>query len=481
MALRHAREQQARVLAICNTNGSTIPRESDAVLYTHAGPEVAVASTKGYTTQIVACFLVGLYLGQVRGTKFGDEIGAIVDDLRKMPDKVAAVLDQMDPVRALARDLRDATTVLFLGRHVGYPIALEGALKLKELAYMHAEGFAAGELKHGPIALIEDGLPVIAVVPSPLGRGSLHDKIVSNLQEVRARGARTIVIAEEGDEAVVPYADHIIRVPASPTLLQPLVATVPLQVFACEMAAARGHDVDQPRNLAKSVTVEDIGRPSAQVRAGRAGRAPGTGRARLESPLMGRFVDSPAPDTPRNWCVGVPSRGEGGSRGRSGEVFGEQVHQQAVAPDAAARAALVAAQHADPPEADLLIAADGRCVRERGVDGHPVVPEVVEQVAHHGPDRVGAEPAAVDARVEDDVDARVPVLRIGLLPQLHHPDHVVAVALAHRESLRVAVRIEREVGILIGIPPAGDLGGGQDRAQRRAVRRDEGAQHDGGP
>ena len=256
MALRHAREQKSRVLAICNTNGSTIPRESDAVLYTRAGPEIAVASTKGYTTQIVACFLVGLYLAQVRGMKFGDEIGAIVDDLRKMPDKVAAVLDQMGPVRALARELRNAPTVLFLGRHVGYPTALEGALKLKELAYMHAEGFAAGELKHGPIALIEDGLPVIAVVPSPKGRGSLHDKIVSNLQEIRARGARTIVIAEEGDEAVVPYADHIIRVPTTPTLFQPLVAIVPLQVFACEMAAARGHDVDQPRNLAKSVTVE---------------------------------------------------------------------------------------------------------------------------------------------------------------------------------------------------------------------------------
>jgi glutamine---fructose-6-phosphate transaminase (isomerizing) len=256
MALRHAREQRARVLAICNTNGSTIPRESDAVLYTHAGPEVAVASTKGYTTQIVACFLVGLYLSQVRGTKFGDEIAVIVDELRQMPSKVAAVLGEMDPVRALARELRDTTTVLFLGRHVGYPTALEGALKLKELAYMHAEGFAAGELKHGPIALIEDGVPVIAVVPSPLGRGSLHDKIVSNLQEVRARGARTIVIAEQGDEAVVPHADHIFRIPVSPTLLQPLVAVVALQVFACEMAAARGHDIDQPRNLAKSVTVE---------------------------------------------------------------------------------------------------------------------------------------------------------------------------------------------------------------------------------
>jgi len=256
MALRHAREQKSRVLAICNTNGSTIPRESDAVLYTHAGPEIAVASTKGYLTQIVACYLVGLYLSQVRGTMFGDEIRAVVDDLREMPDKVATVLADMDPVRALGRELVDATSVLFLGRHVGYPTALEGALKLKELAYMHAEGFAAGELKHGPIALIDGGQPVIAIVPSPRGRDVLHDKVVSNLQEVRARGARTIVIAEDGDTDVEPYADLVIRVPQSPTLLQPLLTVVPLQVFACEMADARGHDVDQPRNLAKSVTVE---------------------------------------------------------------------------------------------------------------------------------------------------------------------------------------------------------------------------------
>jgi len=256
MALRHAREQRSRVLAICNTNGSTIPRESDAVLYTHAGPEVAVASTKGYLTQIVACFLVGLYLAQVRGTKYGDEISAVVDDLREMPAKIARVLADLEPVRALARDLKDATSVLFFGRHVGYPTALEGALKLKELAYMHAEGFAAGELKHGPIALIEDGVPVISAVPSPRGRSILHDKVVSNLQEVRARGARTIVIAEDGDTTVEPYADLVIRIPEAPTLLQPLLSTVPLQVFACEMATARGHDVDQPRNLAKSVTVE---------------------------------------------------------------------------------------------------------------------------------------------------------------------------------------------------------------------------------
>lgn len=256
MALRHAREQGARVLAICNTNGSTIPRESDAVLYTHAGPEVAVASTKAFLTQLVACYLVALYLGQVRGTKWGDEIRTVVHQLSDIPRQVEAVLGTMEPVRELARTLADRDTVLFVGRHVGYPVALEGALKLKELAYMHAEGFAAGELKHGPIALVDEGLPVVVIVPSPRGRSVLHDKIVSNIQEIRARGARTVVIAEEGDEAVVPYADHLVRIPAVPTLLQPLVATVPLQVFACELATARGNEVDQPRNLAKSVTVE---------------------------------------------------------------------------------------------------------------------------------------------------------------------------------------------------------------------------------
>lgn len=256
MALRHAREQGARVLAICNTNGSTIPRESDAVLYTHAGPEVAVASTKAFLTQLVACYLVALYLGQVRGTKWGDEIHSVIGQLARIGNEVEAVLKTMEPVRELARSLADRNTVLFLGRHVGFPVALEGALKLKELAYMHAEGFAAGELKHGPIALIEEGVPVVVVVPSPRGRSVLHDKIVSNIQEVRARGAQTIVIAEDGDETVVPYADHLIRIPATPTLLQPLVSTVPLQVFACELATARGNEVDQPRNLAKSVTVE---------------------------------------------------------------------------------------------------------------------------------------------------------------------------------------------------------------------------------
>ncbi|MER5767964.1 glutamine--fructose-6-phosphate transaminase (isomerizing) [Streptomyces sp. NPDC001985] len=256
MALRHAREQGARVLAVCNTNGSTIPRESDAVLYTHAGPEVAVASTKAFLTQLVACYLVALYLGQTRGARTPAEVRAVIRELAEVPEAVARLLGTMEPVRELARSLAGKDTVLFLGRHVGHPVALEGALKLKELAYMHAEGFAAGELKHGPIALIEEDLPVVVVMPSPCGGPVLHDKLISNIQEIRARGARTIVIAEEGDEEVVPYADHLVRVPAVPALLQPLVATVPLQVFACELATARGNEVDQPRNLAKSVTVE---------------------------------------------------------------------------------------------------------------------------------------------------------------------------------------------------------------------------------
>ena len=256
MAVRHAREQGAKVLAICNTYGSTIPRESDAVLYTHAGPEVAVASTKAFLAQITATYLLGLYLAQLRGNKFPDEIREILAQLNAMPAKIQSVIDNAEPIRVLARAMREQKAVLFLGRHVGFPVALEGALKLKELAYIHAEGFAAGELKHGPIALIEEGQPVFVIVPSSRGRDSVHDKVISNIQEIRARGARTLVIAEEGDTAVGPFADDVFYVPRTPTLLAPLVSVVPLQVFACELATARGLDVDQPRNLAKSVTVE---------------------------------------------------------------------------------------------------------------------------------------------------------------------------------------------------------------------------------
>ncbi|AUI49641.1 glutamine--fructose-6-phosphate transaminase (isomerizing) [Arthrobacter crystallopoietes] len=256
MAVRYAKEQGAKTLAICNTNGSTIPRESDAVLYTHAGPEIAVASTKAFLAQITAAYLLGLYLAQLRGNKFQGEIKDILSDLGAIPAKIQSVLDNADQIKKLAREMAETRSVLFLGRHVGFPVAMEGALKLKELAYIHAEGFAAGELKHGPIALIEEGQPVFVVVPSPRGRHSLHSKVVSNIQEIRARGAKTIVIAEEGDEAVKAYAEHVFYIPETPTLLAPLLATVPLQIFACELANAKGYDVDQPRNLAKSVTVE---------------------------------------------------------------------------------------------------------------------------------------------------------------------------------------------------------------------------------
>ncbi|ASN52614.1 glutamine--fructose-6-phosphate transaminase (isomerizing) [Sinomonas sp. R1AF57] len=256
MAVRYAREQGAKTVSICNTNGSTIPRESDAVLYTHAGPEIAVASTKAFLAQITAAYLLGLYLAQLRGNIFSGQIKDVLADLNKIPEKIQTVLDNAGPLRELARSMKDATSVLFLGRHVGYPVALEGALKLKEIAYIHAEGFAAGELKHGPIALIDEGQPVFVVVPSPRGRESLHSKVVSNIQEIRARGARTFVIAEEGDEAVRDYAEHVFYVPETPVLLMPLLTTVPLQIFAAELASAKGYDVDQPRNLAKSVTVE---------------------------------------------------------------------------------------------------------------------------------------------------------------------------------------------------------------------------------
>ncbi len=255
MAVRHAREQGSKVLAVVNTYGSTIARESDAVLYTHAGPEVAVASTKAFIAQITATYLLGLYLAQLRGNKYIDEVADYLTELGRIPGRISEVLDRQELVRDVARSMQDATSVLFLGRHVGYPVALEGALKLKELAYIHAEGFAAGELKHGPIALIEDGQPVFVVVPTPR-RPTLHAKVISNIQEIRARGARTLVIAEDGDEDVTPYADVVFRYPATPTLMTPLVSVVPLQIFACELAKAKGYDVDQPRNLAKSVTVE---------------------------------------------------------------------------------------------------------------------------------------------------------------------------------------------------------------------------------
>ncbi len=256
MAVKYAREQGAQVLSICNTQGATIPRESDAVIYTHAGPEVAVASTKAFIAQGVALYLLGLHLATLRGTLTAEQIAEQVAELEGLAPKLQQTIDDASGIKDLARWMADTRSVLFLGRHVGYPIALEGALKLKELAYIHAEGFAAGELKHGPIALIEPGQIVFVIVPSPRDPRSLHPKVVSNIQEIRARGARVIAIAEEGDAAVLPFADEVLRIPLATPLFEPLLAVAPLHMFGMELAAAKGLDVDQPRNLAKSVTVE---------------------------------------------------------------------------------------------------------------------------------------------------------------------------------------------------------------------------------
>ena len=250
MALRYAKSKNATILSVCNTNGSTIARESDAVLYTHAGPEIAVASTKAFATQLIAMYLIGLEVSRKLGTLEKNEIKQISEELNQLPAKVEQILETVEPLRQTTRKFKSAESVLFLGRHVGYPTALEGALKLKELAYMHAEGFAGGELKHGPIALIDQGTPVVAIMPTP---GSLlAEKMASNIQEVKARGAVVIVISESDFTG----ADHLIRIPKVNQLMQPVLSVVPLQVIAYEMAVARGNDVDQPRNLAKSVTVE---------------------------------------------------------------------------------------------------------------------------------------------------------------------------------------------------------------------------------
>jgi glucosamine--fructose-6-phosphate aminotransferase (isomerizing) len=256
MAVKYAREQGARTISVCNTQGATIPRESDAVVYTHAGPEVAVASTKAFVAQITALYLIGLHIAGSKKTVDETELRRLASDLQALPAKVTKVLETGEKIAQLAKWMSDTPSVLFLGRHVGYPIALEGALKLKELAYIHAEGFAAGELKHGPIALIDHGQPVFVIVPSPRGSALIHSKVVSNIQEIRARGARVIAIAEQGDAAVLPYADEVIQIPLADPMFEPILAVVPLQIFAMELADAKGLDVDQPRNLAKSVTVE---------------------------------------------------------------------------------------------------------------------------------------------------------------------------------------------------------------------------------
>ncbi|ASY12909.1 glucosamine--fructose-6-phosphate aminotransferase (isomerizing) [Candidatus Nanopelagicus hibericus] len=250
MALRYAKSMGATIFSVCNTNGSTIGRESDAVLYTHAGPEIAVASTKAFATQLIAMYLIGLEIGRQLEHLNSKKCKEIIKELTQLPAKVEQVLETVEPLRELTRKFKSADSVLFLGRYTGYPTVLEGALKLKELAYMHAEGFAGGELKHGPIALIDNGTPVVAIMPTK--DSVLAGKMASNIQEVKARGAVVIAISEDEFAG----ADHLIRIPKVDPLLQPVLAVVPLQVIAYEMAVARGNDVDQPRNLAKSVTVE---------------------------------------------------------------------------------------------------------------------------------------------------------------------------------------------------------------------------------
>jgi glucosamine--fructose-6-phosphate aminotransferase (isomerizing) len=251
-AVRHAARQGSRVVAVTNTVGSSLAREANATMYTHAGPEIGVAATKTFATQMVGLHLVALYLAQVRGSMFPEEIAEVVDRLRELPDAVTRTLALDGQTREIAERVRDARDVLFIGRHTGYPAALEGALKLKEISYVHAEGYPGGELKHGPIALVEEGVPVVAVATEC----HVYPKILSNIQEVRARGAYVVAVASDGDEDIGAYAEHVLFVPRVPELLAPVVVTPPLQLLAYHVAKLRGCDVDQPRNLAKSVTVE---------------------------------------------------------------------------------------------------------------------------------------------------------------------------------------------------------------------------------
>jgi glucosamine--fructose-6-phosphate aminotransferase (isomerizing) len=251
-AARHARRQGSPVIAVTNTVGSSLAREADGVIYMHAGPEIGVAATKTFAAQMVSQYLVGLYLAQVRGSMFPGEIAEFLGRMDELPAKVQQAIGLEDQCRELAERFHRANDFLFIGRHTGYPAALEGALKLKEISYIHAEGFPAAELKHGPIALVEDGVPVVAVATTC----HVYPKILSNIQEVRARGAEVIAVVSAGDVEASKLAQHVLEVPETPELLSPVVVTVPLQLLAYHIAKLRGCDVDRPRNLAKSVTVE---------------------------------------------------------------------------------------------------------------------------------------------------------------------------------------------------------------------------------
>jgi len=239
------------VIGIVNVVGSTIARESDGGIYLHAGPEVGVASTKAFTSQLVALLLLGLYLGRQRGLS-AEQGRTMVEQLRRLPELIQRTLALEPEVRALAEGYADTRNALYLGRGVNFPVALEGALKLKEISYIHAEGYAAGEMKHGPIALVDSRMPVVAIAP----RGETYDKMASNIEEIQARDGIVIAVATAGDEELPAKADVMIPVPPTLEWLQPILLAVPLQLLAYHIGVLRGCDVDQPRNLAKSVTVE---------------------------------------------------------------------------------------------------------------------------------------------------------------------------------------------------------------------------------
>jgi glucosamine--fructose-6-phosphate aminotransferase (isomerizing) len=258
-ALREARAKGSKTIGICNVVGSMVTREANGTIYTHAGPEIGVASTKAFTAQLTAAFLFALYLAEVRGEVSPEQAKKLIAELQRMPGKLETLLSREEETEDLAKEYHRATDFLFLGRGIHYPIALEGALKLKEISYIHAEGYPAGEMKHGPNALIDEDLPVVIIAtkdPSDKESVLRYDKTLSNLKEVKARSGVVIAIATEGDEEIKESADHVVYVPAAPEILSPILEIVPLQLLAYHIAVRRGCDVDQPRNLAKSVTVE---------------------------------------------------------------------------------------------------------------------------------------------------------------------------------------------------------------------------------
>jgi glucosamine--fructose-6-phosphate aminotransferase (isomerizing) len=251
-ALRETKARGCPSVAICNVLGSAIAREADATIYTHAGPEIGVASTKAFTTQLAALYMLAVKLARVRGAMTSQVAQEHLSNLRQIPKLLEASLHCEDTVKGLARIWQQTTDCLFLGRGPQYPVALEGALKLKEISYIHAEGYPAGEMKHGPIALIDPKLPVVVIAT----RGPGYEKMIGNIEEVRARGGKVIAVCNEGDSEITRLADHVVRIPVTEPLLAPMLSVIPLQLFAYHVADLRGTDVDQPRNLAKSVTVE---------------------------------------------------------------------------------------------------------------------------------------------------------------------------------------------------------------------------------